>query len=684
MLNVCCVMQGDYEGRGADYVERLHDMVRRNLAAGFPGRFVCFTDRPEALRHIAGVELRSLPPQLRGWWAKLYLFSKVAFIPGERVLYFDLDVLILGPIDAIADYVGPFAGLRDTPRGRDQLQSSVMAWEAGRCAHIWENWLKAGKPEVSGGDQVWIQQRHAKPAWLQDLYPGAFRSFKSECIGGPPAGTRVVFFHGLPRPHEAGGWVDEIWKVGGGSSFELVGVGTVAQEKVLENIADAIRVGYPVLEPGNAIAATAIICAGGPSLAEQLLLIAQMQSAGAAVFSCNAVDGFLRERDIVPNFHVMLDARPDLARWVHLGGAKLYASMCDPEVLQAATRAGDLTVWHPITDGIEKLVTKGLIIGGGTTVGVRAIVLAYAMGFRNILCLGFDSCYAESGKHHAYPQSLNDGERVLDVVCNGRKFRAAGWMVQQAEDFKRLTTNLVRERGCSITVLGDGLIAAMTHLAAAQHEQAQATGYVEIEGTLWPAEDRDASPAVFGTLTDLERYIAACPVRRLAVQAGGNVGIWPRELARHFDRVVTFEPDPRNFHCLTHNCTTGNIAAYEAALGAEPALAGLDREPGNCGATRLAGEGTVNVITLDSLALDHCDLLQLDVEGYELQALQGAQETIARCAPLIVLELKGHGERYGYTDSEVVAWLAARGYEAVGTAHRDVMFRRKENGTRAA
>lgn len=69
--------------------------------------------------------------------------------------------------------------------------------------------------------------------------------------------------------------------------------------------------------------------------------------------------------------------------------------------------------------------------------------------------------------------------------------------------------------------------------------------------------------------------------------------------------------------------------------------------------------------------------MQLDVEGFEFQALKGAKDTIARCSPLIVLELKGLGQRYGYADAEVEAWLTELGYERTGVAHRDVIYQRK-------
>src|SRR5574343_1175030 len=96
---------------GADYVNRLYDMVIRNLPEGYKGRFICFTDDPTGLHE--GIVVKSLPEGLDGWWNKLYLFSPDAFESGERVLYFDLDTAIVSKLDDIAAYKGDFAILRD-------------------------------------------------------------------------------------------------------------------------------------------------------------------------------------------------------------------------------------------------------------------------------------------------------------------------------------------------------------------------------------------------------------------------------------------------------------------------------------------------------------------------------------------------------------------------------------------
>jgi hypothetical protein len=96
------------------------------------------------------------------------------------------------------------------------------------------------------------------------------------------------------------------------------------------------------------------------------------------------------------------------------------------------------------------------LIGGGSTVGLNAIVLMFAAGYRKIHLYGFDSSYRE-GSHHAYGQILNDGDRVIDALYRDTHFKTTSWMAQQVNEFQDLVPGLVAD-GCIITVAGDGLL----------------------------------------------------------------------------------------------------------------------------------------------------------------------------------------------------------------------------------
>lgn len=485
MLTVACVKWGKLYG--PEYVNTLFDMVRRNLPAGLAGRFVCFTDDSAGLDE--GIETRALPGGLHGWWNKLYLFAPEAFQRGERVLYFDLDTAITGPLDAIAAYKGPFAILRDAYR-KDGLQSSVMAWEAGNWTQeFWRIWNFWERPTPEGGDQAWIEQISAgmpkgfdqmrTDIW-QQLFPGHLRSYKVECRTTIPKGTSVVFFHGHPRPHEViSGWVPEVWKIDGGSGMEWIVQANVSDETLNAHVSSAIARDCEWLKAGDD-SRTAIIVGGGPSLAENLFYIRGMQLAGGKVFATGNTYAYLKTHGIQPDAHVLLDARRENLQFVPAAttAEQYYASQCHPEVLEAATR---LICWHAASTTYEPLVQdhKGLKVGGGTTVGLKAIALAYTLGHRHLRLFGFDSSYGPS--HHAYDQPLNDGEKTLDVRLGGRQFKCAPWMVTQAEEFKELMP-LLLQAGCVIRVFGEGLIphiASLLKPPAADERAAQILQWLE-------------------------------------------------------------------------------------------------------------------------------------------------------------------------------------------------------------
>lgn len=460
MLSVACIKVGSLYG--ADYVNTLYDMVSRNLQSGFPGQFVCFTDDASGLD--PAILVRKVPKDLahRGWWAKLWLFSKDAFPDGGRVLYFDLDTVITGPLDPIAMCTNDFAILRDAYRS-DGLQSSVMCWDADRFHSIWDQWDTAGRPEVEGGDQAWIERTIEHPDLLQEIYPNRFRSYKAECRHSIPKGTSVVFFHGHPRPHEVTlGWVPEVWKIGGGSGTEFFVQANVGDETLRANVLSAIA------RPSRWVKAaedsrTAVIVGGGPSLAEHLFYIKGMQMAGAKVFATGNTWKYLQANGITAEAHVLLDARPENIDFVPSESCeKYYASQCDPALLDAA--AADLVCWHAAMTSYHNLIAKHsdvLSVGGGTTVGLKAMALAYILGHRHLRLFGFDSSYADT--HHAYPQALNDNERTLEVRIAGETFRCAPWMITQAEDFKEIVPALV-SAGCVLRVYGGGLIPCIASL----------------------------------------------------------------------------------------------------------------------------------------------------------------------------------------------------------------------------
>lgn len=244
MLTVCCVyVKGAYPYT-VDYVVRLERMARRFLSRPF--EFVCLADpitfvevchawrrdgsndgrRVVQIPSLAGV----VPNKGEGHWNKVQLFNPARRWPG-RVLYLDLDTLVVAPLDSIVDYPATFALTEDmyvverahldTDRfGRRlhrRFNSSVMVWDGGTHSELWTAWSPAVAERLST-DQDWLgeQARDAQgmpAAWFPRL-GHLVRDSMFAATGGPmPADAKVIL---AKKPKNARAadlwpWFEPLW-----------------------------------------------------------------------------------------------------------------------------------------------------------------------------------------------------------------------------------------------------------------------------------------------------------------------------------------------------------------------------------------------------------------------------------------------------------------------------------------
>ena len=130
---------------------------------------------------------------------------------------------------------------------------------------------------------------------------------------------------------------------------------------------------------------------------------------------------------------------------------------------------------------------------------------------------------------------------------------------------------------------------------------------------------------------------------RNALDIGANVGEWARPLAKKFNKVICFEPNPNFRNCFKKNIKDPNVILHPYGLSTHSHTAeqGINETHLNfvVGDTE-PRDGDIQCRALDSFNFTDVDYIKIDVDGFEVPVLQGAQETLKRNNPVINIEMK--------------------------------------------
>jgi len=132
-----------------------------------------------------------------------------------------------------------------------------------------------------------------------------------------------------------------------------------------------------------------------------------------------------------------------------------------------------------------------------------------------------------------------------------------------------------------------------------------------------------------------------CHEFRTAIDIGAHVGLWARGLTEKFDKVVCFEPCDEFADILLKNAPKVH-ALHRCALGWREGQVAMAIESDNTGSTHVdrGKVGLIPMFPLDHFNLTDVDLIKIDVEGYELDVIKGATETLKNNDPIIIIEQK--------------------------------------------
>jgi len=160
----------------------------------------------------------------------------------------------------------------------------------------------------------------------------------------------------------------------------------------------------------------------------------------------------------------------------------------------------------------------------------------------------------------------------------------------------------------------------------------------------------------FCDINNLERIRKYIQPGSVIADCGANIGnhmVFFAKICRA-QTVFAFEPQKHCFDIVTQqiklNGLENSVKPQNVALGDKiGAMIITNCEQGNSGGTRFgysepsgySKSDAISAITLDSLNLPQLDFMKIDVEGAQLSLLEGAKETLLRCAPTIWVELLG-------------------------------------------
>ena len=242
--------------------------------------------------------------------------------------------------------------------------------------------------------------------------------------------------------------------------------------------------------------AATIVCYG-PSLLDTWQDIALERAKGNTIVTVSGAHDFCISRGIIPDVHIDVDPRVHKGYFTknpHRDIKYWMASCCHPSVIDNLIPY-DLTLWNVYNSNedariLQEIEPDGWVLGGGGSVGCRAVNVMYVQGYRRFAIHGMDCSFSGEGDQHAGDHS-GKKQAEWQVTCDGRMFRTSGGLVAVAKGFiqnmlameqcsKDKGEPVICEGDCIETRLhGNGLLVAMIRAGTVTIEQVDASAYVK-------------------------------------------------------------------------------------------------------------------------------------------------------------------------------------------------------------
>jgi len=231
-INVICIKWGN--AYDAEYVNKLQNMVARNTSYNVD--FYCFTDDSSGFNSDIIVKPLPVLDTLKDYQT-IYVYRKevglcdddLGDLRGQRVFFFDLDVVIISNLDDLFNYPqeDKFYIINDwNTKGNHIGQATSYSWVVGTLGYIKEYYEKHPKEVIDTfftASQEYLSSKVIEKYGSLNFWPeNWFCSFRFHCMTkiGPlrhvimpqipknRPGLKVIAFHGTPNTREA---INGVW-----------------------------------------------------------------------------------------------------------------------------------------------------------------------------------------------------------------------------------------------------------------------------------------------------------------------------------------------------------------------------------------------------------------------------------------------------------------------------------------
>jgi FkbM family methyltransferase len=156
---------------------------------------------------------------------------------------------------------------------------------------------------------------------------------------------------------------------------------------------------------------------------------------------------------------------------------------------------------------------------------------------------------------------------------------------------------------------------------------------------------------------------------------GAWCGTWSAEFAPYCKKIYAIEPDRTHVECLLKNLSSfDNIELLDYAVGDTETTVSLTDDDFTQ-ARRIYSAGNISMKTVDSFQLEEVDLIKIDVEGFEMNVLRGAKDTLKNCK-FLMIELNNNSKKYNSSNTEIEKYIKELGFTTLIDKWPDKVFTR--------